>query len=92
MYTYNRMPVWQNMKILIYSHNTKALWNRYFNDFPQVQPVKYLIYKTYVLIFYFTGKISLVYHNPFCFITQNTIPDYSNHSFENSNMYDVVVQ
>lgn len=39
------MPVLQDMKIQVYSHNTRALWNTYFNDLPQVQPVKYLMYK-----------------------------------------------
>lgn len=35
------MPVCEDMKIQVFSHNTKALWNRYFNDLPPVQPVKF---------------------------------------------------
>jgi len=74
MDAYSRLPVWQDMKIQYYSHNRKSLCNMYFNDLPQVQPVKYLIYKTYALKLYFITKASLVYHNPLWFITQNTIP------------------
>lgn len=75
MYTYSRLPVSQDMKIQFYSHNRKGLWNRNFNDLPQVQTVKYFIYKTYALMLYFMTKSSLVYHNPLCFITQIAIPD-----------------
>lgn len=76
MYAYSRLPIRWDMKIQFYSHNWKALWNRYrYLEQTQVQPVKYFIYKTYALMLYFITKTSLFCHNLLCFITQNAISD-----------------